>query len=62
MGDYYNYTAKFNKIIENTETIMDNQQEINTNLEQIVITNGVIAFALVLNIVIGIVKKVFAVR
>lgn len=62
MGDYYNYTAKFNEIIENTETIMDNQQEINTNLEQIVITNGVIAFALVLNIVIGIVKKVFAVR
>lgn len=63
MGEYYyNYTDEFNELITNTETIIDNQKEINTNLEQIVLINSVIAFALVLHITIGIVKKVFAVR
>lgn len=60
--DYYNYTAKFNQIIEHEETIIENQQEINKNLEQLILTSGIISFILVLNLTLGIVKKVFAVR
>lgn len=62
MGDYYNYTAKFNQIIEHEETLIKNQQEINANLEQLILTSGIISFILVLNLTLGIVKKVFAVR
>lgn len=60
--DYYNYTSKFNELITNTETIIDNQEEINTNLKELILTSGVIAFVLILDLTIGIVKKIFAVR
>lgn len=60
--NYYDYRSYFQELTTNTEQIIDNQEEINTNLEQIILLNGVIAFAVILNITIGIVKKVFAVR
>lgn len=59
---YYDYRSYFQELTTNTEQIIDNQEEMNKNLEQIILLNGVIAFAVILNITIGIVKKVFAVR
>lgn len=62
MGEYYNYTKYFNQLITNTETIIQNQEQINSNLEQIILLSGVITFTIILNLTIGIVKKVFSVR
>lgn len=60
--NYYDYRSYFQELTTNTETIIENQEEINTNITTLITLNGVIAFAVILNITIGIVKKVFAVR
>lgn len=60
--NYYDYRSYFQELTTNTETIIENQEEINTNLNQIILTTSVITFAVILNITIGIIKKVFAVR
>lgn len=60
--NYYDYRGYFQELNKDTEQIIENQEQINTNLNQIILTTSVIAFAVILNITIGIVKKVFAVR
>lgn len=60
--NYYDYRGYFQTLTTDTEQIIENQEQIDASLEQIILINGVIAFAVILNIAIGIVKKVFAVR
>ncbi len=60
--NYYDYRGYFQELNKNTEQIIENQEKINTNLNQIILTTSVIAFVVILNMTIGIVKKVFAVR
>lgn len=54
--DYYNYTSKFNQIIEHQETIIENQENLNNLLTGINNLIGIIVFVIILKMVVSIVR------
>lgn len=59
MGGYYDYTDEFNDLITNTETIIENQEEIKTKLDNENNASSIITFVLILMYVLSIIRKVF---
>lgn len=59
MGGYYDYTDEFRELITNTETIIDNQEEIKTKLDNENNTSSLISFVLIMIYVLSIIRKVF---
>lgn len=54
--DYYNYTAKFNTLIEQQDIIIDNQEILHNYLLTLYSLIGLIAFIIILKMIISIVR------
>lgn len=62
MGNYYDYTDEFRELITNSETIIENQEEIINKLENETNVSNLIAYTLILIYVVSIIRKIFKSR